>query len=172
MARNKDRKITATYTRGLAKELKSLLGPLDRLDIPEEVHEDPTANKRNMSRRLKKDYTGGGITPPTTFMDPDPAGEDTEVTLRNKSIGDRGALNKRANMRKYKKEVQGLWRNLHRQLYKVYGGFVVSPNDRGAHIKLWFNGDLRELNLACRKVANVAESLLELLEQKKEKEKG
>lgn len=166
MARNKQRKITATYTRGLPKELKGLLGPLDRLTIPEEVHEDLNANKPNLSRRLKKSYSGVAVPTDPSELEQEGA---PEVVLKNKSTGDRGAIKKRSNMRQYKKEVQGLWRHLHRQLYKIYGGFVVSPNDRGAHLKLWFNGDLRELNLACRKVANIAESLIEVTEAKKEK---
>lgn len=107
--------------------------------------------------------------PPPNVGKPRPAEKEKGAVFDDPtSRGDKGAPKKRSSMRQYKKEIQGLWRHLHRQLYKVYGGFVVSPNDRGAHIKLWYNGDLHELRLACRKIANTCLSLENALKDREQ----
>ena len=121
-------------------------------------NEKVTLDKLNLLPRelavLLKDHSDSGKSKPIS---------DTDT----KSIGDRGAPKKRSNMRQYNKEVQTLWLRLHHQLYKIYGGFVVSPNERGAHIKLWYNGDLKELYLACKKTMNICKSLDDILKEEK-----
>lgn len=86
--------------------------------------------------------------------------------INTKITGDRGMPRKRAKGPKRRKDVNLLWRTLHRQLYRIYGAFVVTPNERAAYIKLWYNGDLKDLRLTCKKIINLCDSIEELKDER------